>query len=181
MEVDVLLEQVQVEAAIGVHVIGVVLAHQLDRALDHPAHARGPDEHVVRLLLEHEVARARQRIERRLAQRCQLIFAVAVGEVGEHEEREPVGGLFVERAEDARVVGVAGVAFEHLVGFVAAITAEVALKQVHHRPQVAALFDVDLEQVAHVIQRRCREREVALLFHRCRLGVALDHEQASKF
>ena len=50
------------------------------------------DEHVVRFFGQHEAAGARQRVEARLRQRMQLHLAVAVGEEGEHEKGEPVGG-----------------------------------------------------------------------------------------
>ena len=160
--------------------LGVVLAHQLGGALHDAADARGAHEHVVGLLLQHEVAGPRQRIERRLPQRGELELAVAVGEVREHEERQPVRRLLVEGAEDARVVLVAGVAFEHLVGLVAPVPTEVAVEQVHHRPQVTALLHVDLEQVAHVVERRRGEAEPALLLDRCRFGVALHHDEPAE-
>ena len=64
------------------------------------------------------------------------------------------GVCLVERAEDARVVGVAGAALKQRLGFLAAVAAEVAMQEVHHRPQVAAFLHVDLEQVAQVVQRR---------------------------
>ena len=112
-----------------------------------------------------------------LAQRRQLELAVAVGEVGEEEERQPVRRRLVERAEDARVVGVARVALEHLVGLVAPVAAEVAVQEVHHRPQVAALLDVDLEQVAQVVEARRGEAQRPLLLDRRRLGVALHDER----
>ena len=83
---------------------------------------------MVRLLFQHEVAGPAEGIESRLAECTELILAVAVGEVGEHEEGEPVGCLFVEGPEDARLVGVARVAFEHGVSFVAAVLAEVAMQ-----------------------------------------------------
>ena len=52
---------------------------------------------------QHESAGARQRIERRFRQRCQLILAVAIGEEREHEERQPVPGLLVECSEALRL------------------------------------------------------------------------------
>ena len=180
VEVEVALQRGDVDAAERADVVGVVLLHQLHGALDDPADAGGADEHVVGLLLEHEVARPRQRVEARLAQRGQLVLAVAVGEVGEHEERQPVRRRLVEGPEDARLVGVAGVALEHLVRLVAAVAPEVAVQQVHHRPQVPALLDVDLEQVAHVVEARRGEAQGALLLDRRRLGVALDDEEAAQ-
>jgi hypothetical protein len=38
------------------------------------------------------------------------------------------------------------------------------VQQVDHRPQVAAFFDVDLEQVAQVVEARAMRAERALLF-----------------
>ena len=65
------------------------------------------DRQVVRLLGQHEAAGARERVEARLGERRELVLAVAVGERGEAEEVEPGGDRAVERAEDARVVGLA--------------------------------------------------------------------------
>ena len=56
--------------------------------------------------------------------------------------------------------------------------AEVGVQQVHHGPQVPALFHVHLEQVAQVVQARRGQAEAALLLHRGGLGVALHHDQA---
>ena len=158
-------------------VLGVVLAHQLGGAGHHAVDTGGADEHVVRLLLEHELAGARERVERRLLQRAELVLPVPVGEVGEHEERQPVGRLLVERAEDARRVDVAGVALQQRLGLLAARAAEVGVQQVDHRPEVTAFLDVHLEQVAQVVQRRRGLAEAALLLDRRGLGVALDDDE----
>ncbi len=139
--------------------------------------ARLADEHVVRLLGQHEAARARERVEAGLGERAELVLAVAVGEVREHEERQPVGRLLVERAEDPRVVGVARAALEQRFGFLAAVAAEVRVQQVDHRPQMAAFLDVDLEEVAQIVERRAGEPEMPLLLDGCRLGVALRDDQ----
>jgi hypothetical protein len=56
---------------------------------------------VVRFFGEHEAAGARQRIEGRLGEALELELAVAVGEVGEAVERQPVRDRFVEGGEDA--------------------------------------------------------------------------------
>ena len=58
VEVQVLLQCREVDAAIRPDVVGVVLFHELDRTLDDTPDAGGAHEHVVRLFLEHEVARA---------------------------------------------------------------------------------------------------------------------------
>ena len=134
----------------------------------------------MRFFFEHEVTGTRQRIERRFPERGELVLAVAVGEVGEHEERQPVRRLLVEGAEDTRVVGVAGVTLQHLVSLLPPVSTEVTVQEVDHGPEVASLLDVDLEQVAHVIERGSGQAEGALLFDRGRLGVALDDDQPTE-
>src|SRR5215472_2516728 len=52
------------------------------------------------------------------------------------------------------------------------------LEQVHHRPQMAAFLDVDLEDVAQVVERRTGAAEVTLLLDGRRLGVSLGHDEA---
>ena len=54
------------------------------------------------------------------------------------------------------------------------------MQQVHHCPQVAALFDVDLEQVAEIVERRSRRTEQPLLFDGGGLCVALHHNQPTQ-
>jgi hypothetical protein len=85
--------------------------HRFASALNGAADAGLADEHVVRLLGQHEAAGARQRIEAGLRQTLQLHLAVAVGEEGEHVERQPIRRRLVEGAEHARLIGVAGAAF----------------------------------------------------------------------
>src|SRR3546814_9355211 len=92
---------------------------------------------------QHELGGACQGIETGLGQGAQLELAVAVGKVGEHIEGQPVGSLLVEGAQNARAVLVAGIALQQGIGLFAAIATEVAVQQVHHSPQVAALFDID--------------------------------------
>ncbi len=155
-----------------------MLRHQLGGALDRALHTGGADEHVVGLFLEHELTGPCQRVEGRLLQRAELILAVPVGEVGEHEELQPVRGLLVEGAEDAGRIKVSRVSFQQLLGFFAALAAEVGVQQVHHRPEVPSLFDVDLEQISQVVQAGCGVAEDALLLDGCRLGVTLHGDQA---
>ena len=106
----------------------------------------------MRFLGEHEARRPRERIEARLGERAQLVFAVAIGEIREHEEREPIGGLLVERAQDPRVVGIARASREQRFGLLAAVAAEIRMQQIHHRPQVSAFFHVHLKQVAQIVE-----------------------------
>ena len=140
----------------GATSVGVVVPHQLGGALDHPGHAGGADEHVMGLLLEHEVAGAAERIEGRLPEGRQLELAVPVGEVGEEEKREPVGGGLVERTQDPRPVDIARMALEQGIGLLPSVPAEEGVQQVDHGPQVPAFLDVDLKQVAQVVQARRR-------------------------
>ena len=134
----------------------------------------------MRFFRQHEFAGARKRIETRFGQRLQLEFSVAVGEVREHVKAEPVADGLVERAKNARLVGVAGVALEQLFGFFAAIAPEVRVQQIHHRPQVAAFFDVHLKQIAQIVERRRGVAEHALLLDGGRFGVALRDDQAAQ-
>ncbi len=121
-----------------------------------------------------------KRIEAGLRQRVQLHLAVAVGEVGEHEERQPVRRRLVEGAEHARAIRVAGAAAQQIIGLLAAVAAEIFLQEIDHRPEMAAFLDIDLEQIAQVVERGRGLAEMALLFDRGRLGVALDHDQAAQ-
>ena len=52
---------------------------------------------------------------------------------------------------------------EEFFRFLTPVAAEVRMEQVHHRPQVAALFDVHLEEVAHVVERGRGLAQQALL------------------
>ena len=166
--------------SIVVRVVDAGLLHRLAGALQGAADAGLAHEHVVRFLGEHEAAGARQRIEARLRQAFELHLAVAVGEEREHVERQPVRRRLVEGAEHARLVGVAGAALQQFLRLLAAVAAEIFLQQVDHRPEVAALLDVDLEHVAHVVERRRGLAEMALLLDRRGLGVALDDDQTAQ-
>ena len=160
------------------HVLGEAgLPRQLAGALDDARDAGLADEHVVRLLGQHEARRARQRIERALRERQQLRLAVTIGEHREHEEIEPVVDWLVERVEDPRLVPVAALPREQLLRLVAAVAAEVRVQQVDHRPEMAPFFDVHLKQIAQIVQARTALAEPPLLLHARRLGVPLRHDQ----
>jgi hypothetical protein len=83
----------------------------------------------------------------------------------------------VERVEDPRFVTIAALPGQQLLRLVAAITAEVRVQQVDHRPQMPSLFDVDLKQVPKVVEARAALPQPALLFDAGRLGVSLGHDQ----
>ncbi len=158
-----------------------MLAHYLDGALHDPVDAGGAHHHVVRLFLQHELAGAAERVKGAFLERAELVFAVPVGEVGEHEEAEPVRSLLVERAQDARRVEAARVTVQQFLGLLAALPAEIRVQQVDHGPQVPPFLDVHLKQVAQVVQARRGGAQVALLLHGGGLGVALDDDQALQF
>ena len=153
---------------------------QLRRAADDATHAGLTDEEVVCLLGEHELAGAGERVEAGLGQGGELVLAVAVREHGEGEEAQPVVAGLVEGAQDAGLVLVARAALEQLLGLVTSVAAEVLVQQVDHGPQVAALFDVDLEEVAHVVEGGRGVAQHALLLDRGRLGVALGDDDAAQ-
>ncbi len=102
VEVEIALDDLQRNAAERAHVRGVVRTHQLGGPGHDPVDAGRADEHVVRLFLEHELTRPRQRVEGALLECAELVLAVPVGEVGEHVERQPVRGRLVEGTEDPR-------------------------------------------------------------------------------
>ena len=183
MEVHELLQSRHVDRAGRAHAPGIVgpeLVHHLAGALDDAAHPGLADEHVVAFLGQHELTGPGQRVEAGFGERGELVLAVAVGEVGEHEERQPVRRLLVERAEDAGLVGIAGMALQHGFRLLAPVAAEVGVQQIHHRPEVPALLDIDLEDVAQVVERGAGEAEHALLLDRGGLGIALRHDQAAQ-
>ena len=120
-------------------------------------------------------------MKRHVRESVELELAVAVRERREHEEAEPVFDRVVERREDARLVGVARAAQQKVLRLLASVAAEVRVKEIDHRPEVASLLDVDLEEVAQVVERRRGLSEETLLLDRRRLGVALrdDHPPES--
>ena len=178
-EIDELLDQRQVNAAGAAHVARIPrLAQQLAGALENAPHAAFADEHVVGLFGQHEPGGPGQRIERALGQRQQLRLAVAVGEHREGEEVEPGVNRLVEGLEHARRVVVAAAALEQRLGLFAAVASEVPVQHVNHRPQMAALLDVHLEQVAQVVEARAMGAERSLLFDAGGLGVALNDDEA---
>ena len=97
------------------------------------------------------------------ARRGELHLAVTVGEISEHEERQPIRRVFVECAEDAGVVLLSALALEERLRFFAAVLAEIFHKKIDHRPQVAPFLDVDLEEIAHVVEAWRGRTEEALL------------------
>ena len=158
-------------------VISAQLAHHIGGALNHPHNPAFPHEHMVRLFREHKAAGAGQRVEARFRQRRQLILAVAVGEIGKHQIRQPVGSRFVERPQDTRPVGIARMPLQHRLRFLPPIAPEISVQQIHHRPQMPPFLHIYLKQIPQVIQRRAGKPQSPLLLHRRRFGVALGYNQ----
>ena len=183
VEVDEALQRRQIDGARGAHpfrVVGAEFVHHCARPFDDPHDAGLAHEHVMGFLGQHELAGTRQRVEAGLGQGRELIFSVAVGEEGEHEVGQPVWRGFVESAQNARFVRVAGVPLQHHLRLFATVAPEVGVQQIDHRPQVAALLHVDLEQIAQVVQRRAGGAQMPLLFDRGRLGITLRDDQPAQ-
>src|SRR5690242_8182431 len=77
-EIDVLLNDLQWNAAEFAHVLIWVLLHELRGAFDHAAQSRVADKHVMRFFGQHETTGSRQRLESRFSQSRQLILAVTI-------------------------------------------------------------------------------------------------------
>jgi len=72
------------------------------------------------------------------------------------------------------------VAREQLLGFLAAVAAEVGVQYVHHRPKMPPFLDVDLEEIAQIVERRAGVAQPVLLFDGSGLGVALRDDEAAE-
>src|SRR6266849_1075297 len=180
VEIQIALDGGQIDPAVLAQIVRLVLAHELAGALDDAHDARLAHEHVVRLLGQHEAARARQGVEAALGQAGQLVLPVPIGEEAEHEEGQPVRGLLVEGAEDARLVGVSRAPLEQGLGLLAPLAAEMGVEEIDHGPEVPALLDVDLEDVAQVVERGAGAAEMPLLLDGRRLRVALGDDEAAE-
>src|SRR5580658_1647626 len=180
-EIEIALDGRKIDRALGAHrlrILAAELLHHFERAAHDPRDAGVADEHVMRFLGQHELAAAREWIETALGEALQLELAVAVGEIREHEEGEPVADRLVEGAEDARLVGIARMARQQLLRLLAPVAAEIGMEQIDHGPEMPALFDIHLEEVAQVIERGADMAEEPLLLDRGGLGVALRHDEA---
>src|SRR5206468_12629612 len=98
----------------------------------------------------------------------------------EHEEVEPVVDRLVERLENPRLVAVAALAFEQFLGLVAAVAAEVRVKEIDHRPEMTAFLDVHLKKIPQIVEARAALAEQALLLDARRLRIALRDDQAAQ-
>ena len=135
---------------------------------------------MVRFFGQHELGRAGQGVKRTFSQCAQLVFTIAVGEIGEHEEAQPVRRLLVEGLQDAGVVVVATATLKQSFSFFAAIASEMFVQQIHHRPKVTPFFHINLKEIAQVVHARRSQPQVALLLNRCWLCIALRHDDATQ-
>src|SRR5579859_3757546 len=69
---------------------------------------------------------------------------------------------------------------QQLLRLLAPVAAEIGVQQIDHGPEMPAFLDIDLEQVAQVVERRRRMAQQPLLLDRSRLGVALGHDQTAQ-
>ena len=130
-EVQIFLHRRQIDRSRLAHrlrIVGTDLFHDFERASHDAADARIADEHVMGLFGQHELAGPRERIETRLRQRFELKLPIAIREVREHEEAQPIRDRFVERAQDARMIDASRVTREQLFGFFAAVAPEIAVQ-----------------------------------------------------
>src|SRR5215469_17456678 len=107
MEVEEFLNGLKIDHAQCAHLSGIrdlMFAHRFTGPLYDSGDARFADEEMMRLLCQHETARPRQRIETRFRKRGQLELTIAIGEEREHEERQPVASLLIERSQDTGIV-----------------------------------------------------------------------------
>ena len=183
MEIQVLLNCLQVDDSERPHlgwIFDFVFFHHLAGSLNNPPYACLAHEHVVGFLGQHEAAGAGKGIKAGFRERAKLEFSITIGKEREHVKRQPVRRRLIERAQNARIVGIAGAARQQSFGFFAAIAPEVAMQQVDHSPQMAAFLHIHLKNVAQVIQRRTGKSQHLLLLHRSRLRIALRHDDAAQ-
>src|SRR5262249_48753158 len=173
MKIQIFLEAREIDAALAADAFRAMFPHELAGAGYDASDSGLANEEVVRLFGEHEATGAGQRVESGLRQARELKFPVTVGEMREHEKRQPVGGGFVESTKNSRIVGASRTPLEQRFGLFASVASKVGLQQIDHRPEVASFLDIHLEQVAQVIERWTGSPQMALLFHRGRLRVAL--------
>ena len=175
------MNRLQIDDAQGPHVgriVYLILFHQFASPLNNPAHPRFAHEHVVRLLGQHETASTRKWIKSRFRERAKLEFAVPIRKERKHVKRQPVRRRLIERAEDARIVRIAGTPRQQCFSLFSAIAAKVTVQQVHHGPQMASFFDVHLKNVPQIVQRRTGKPQHLLLFHGSRLCISLRHDDS---
>ena len=69
--------------------------------------------------------------------------------------------------------------FKHSFGFLTSIAAEIGVQQIDHGPKVATFLNVNLKDIAEVVERGTSLAKQALLFDRSRLGVTLGYDQTA--
>ena len=114
MEINFLLDSRQVDTTVltntvNLHWIGnAILFHYFTGTLNDALDTGPANKHMMALLGQHEASRACERIPTGIRQRLELHLAVTVCKRRKHEKRQPVGCCFIERTENAWLVGVTG-------------------------------------------------------------------------
>src|SRR5262245_15598545 len=104
MKIQIFLDNREIDAAVVADAVGAMFPHELAGAGYDAPDSGFANEQMVCLLGEHETAGAGQGVESGLRKACELKFPVPVGEMREHEKREPVGGALVESTQNSRIV-----------------------------------------------------------------------------
>src|ERR1700722_12380848 len=69
---------------------------------------------------------------------------------------------------------------QELLRFLAPVASEIGVQQIDHRPEMAAFLDIDLEEVAQIVERGATMAQKPLLLDRGGLGVALCNDEAAQ-
>jgi len=96
------------------------------------------------------------------------------------KKTQPVGRCLIERLQDPGVVFLTTAPLKECFPFFAAITTEIFVQQIDHGPEVAALFNVDLEEVAQVVLTGRSQAQMALLLDTRWFGIALGHDDTAE-
>src|SRR3989442_3127653 len=133
---------------------------------------------VERLLLQHGVHGARQRIERRDREHGELELTVAIDELRVGEEIEPVVHQLVERPEQP--LPLVGPALEQLRRLALSLVAEMAAEEIRHLPAMAHFLCHHAHQGQQIVVGGGVREQVALLLHRREFRVALVYDQVQE-
>src|SRR6266849_3077705 len=128
--------------------------------------------------LEHGNHGLRERGEAGIAEHGELVFAVAIDEIGVDEKVEPVVDVLIEGAEEALLIE--GAALQHFLGFDAAAVPEVVHQEMAHLPAVAHFFGDDAAEGLAVVFAGRGFEEAALLLDGGEFGVALIDDEVEQ-
>src|SRR5690606_6694046 len=109
-------------------------------------------------------------------QTFKLILPVPIGEIGEHEKRQPVINRLIKGAENTRVIGTAGMAHQKVFGLLPTIAPEIGMEEIDHCPEMPPLLDIDLKKIPQIKERGAGLAQQPLLLDGGRLGISLRHD-----